>query len=209
MFFNGSLTIYFGRKAMEQKSNKSIWAAVAGLLDPELRKAAQNLAEAIPKNSILRTEAVERVLGALKGAIETKAEKLSPAAGVAVEKATDFSDFLAGALGSKNALDPNEMIKEILRGATERIKKAAEPAAEVERIRQEIKSIKEIGELMKQELPPPPPSPTAGMVEVITSWTEKLNAFNTKLEGKVEGMRKWARLAEDASSQRAEAGKRK
>ena len=172
---------------MEKNKNKPFWAAAAGLLDPELRKAAQNLADAIPQGSPLRTKGVERILGALKGVAEAKAEDFSTVAGVVTEKATDFHDFFAAVLGSKTAPSSEEMIKEIMRGAPERIKKAADPAAEVERIRAEIKAAKDVAELAKQELPPPP-DPAA----TITALTEKINAFNAKLEGKVEKMKKWA-----------------
>lgn len=176
-----------GDIVMEKNKNKPFWAAVAGLLDPELRKAAQNLAAAIPQNSPLRTEGVERFLGALKGAAEAKAEDFSTLSGVATEKATDFHDFFAAFLGTKTAPSPEEMIKEILRGAADRIKKAADPATEVKRIREEIEAVKAVAELAKQELPPPP-----DLTATIKAITEKVDAFNAKLEGKVEKMRKWA-----------------
>lgn len=175
---------------MDQSKEKTVWSVVAGLFDPELKKLAQELATLVPESSALRAEAFERVIGSLKGLIEAKAEGLSPAAGVAVEKATDFHDFLTGALGSRSELDLDKWVREVLTEAGARLRNATDPAAELERIKLELKLRKELAELVKQELPIPPPKPD--LEATLLSWTAKLDTLNAKLEKKVAGMRKWA-----------------
>lgn len=99
---------------------------------------------------------MERVIGAFKGVIETEAEGFSPAVGVVVEKATDFSDFLAGALKQQPDLDVEKWASEVLEDAGPRLRNAQDPTAELERIKLELRLRKELVEIIKAELPPTP-----------------------------------------------------
>lgn len=171
---------------MDQIKNRTVWSVVTGLFDPELRKLAQELATLVPESSALRSEAVERVIGSLKGLIEVQAEKFSPVAGTAVEKAIDFHDFFMGALGSPE-LDLNKWTREVLTEGGARLKNAQDPAAEMERIKLEFKLRKELAEMIKKEMPPPPDP-----VAAVNAVTDRLDAFNKKLESYLPRMRKWA-----------------
>ena len=175
---------------MDQNKEKTVWAVIAGLADPNLKKLAQELAAVVPATSGLRDETFERIVGSLKGLIEAKAEKLSPAAGVAVEKVTDFFDFFSGALGPKSDLDLDNWAKEVLTEAGPRLRSAPDPAAELERVKLEFKLRRELVEMIRKELPPPPPPPDP--VATINAITERLNGFNQKLESYLPRMRKWA-----------------
>ena len=175
---------------MENK--KPILAALAGFFDPSLRELAQKLAASIPENSPLKHQSLESALGALKGLVETLAEQLPPVAGVMVEKATDFSDFLAGALNHRPELNLEKWASEVLKDAGERLRKAQDPTAELERIKLELQLRKQLVELVRKEMPPPPPSQAPKLEAVFQSWTDDINCFNAKLERKAEKIRKWA-----------------
>lgn len=175
---------------MDQNKEKTLWSAVVGLFDPELRKLARELAALVPESSALRTEAIERAIGSLKGLIEAKAEKLSPAAGVAVEKFTDLHDFFMGALGSRPELDLDKWTREVLTEAGPRLRNAQNPATEMERIKLEFKLRKELAEMIRKELPPPPQPPDS--IAAINAITDGLNNLNKKLESYLPRMRKWA-----------------
>ncbi len=172
---------------MDKNNQKTLLAVVAGIADPVLKKWAQQLATLVPEHSIWRNEAFESAIGAFKGFVETKAEGFSPAAGVAVEKATDFSDFLAGALGVQSGVALEKWASEILTDAGERLRNASDPAAELERIKLELKLRKELVEIIKAELPPAPPP------LVVDQITKTLTGFNKKIEeGWLPKVRKWS-----------------
>lgn len=175
---------------MDQSKNKTMWSAVAGLFDPELRKLAQELAALVPESSALRSEAVERAIGSLKGLIEARAEKFSPVAGTAVEKATDFHDLFMGALGSRPELNLDKWAREVLTEAGARLKNAQDPAAEMERIKLEFKLRKELADMIRKEIPPPSPPPDP--VAAINAVTDRLDTFNKKLESYLPRMKRWA-----------------
>ncbi len=171
---------------MDRNNQKAILAVLAGIADPVLKKWAQQLAALVPEHSIWRNEAFESAIGAFKGFVETKAEGFSPAAGVAVEKATDFSDFLAGALGAKPGLNLDNWASEVLKDAGERLKNAANPAAELERIKLELKLRKELVELVKAEQPPTPNPPG----EKLSKLVETFQTADKNVAEKIETWRK-------------------
>lgn len=177
---------------MDRNNQKTVLAIVAGVADPVLKKWAQKLAISIPEQSSLRTEAFESVIGAFKGFIETEAEKLSPTAGVIIEKATDFSDFLSGALGPQAGFNLEKWASEILNEAGQRLQESKDPTAELERIKLELKLKKQLVEIIKQELPPTP-LPTVDWRKVDKQVAETLGGFNKKMEEWLPQVKKWAK----------------
>ncbi len=176
---------------MDKNNQKTMLAVIAGIVDPVLKKWAQQLAALVPEHSAVRTEIFESVIGAFKGFIETKAEQLSPVAGVAVEKATDFGDFFSGALGSPG-LDLEKWASEVLNDAGERLRNAEDPAAELERIKLELKLRKELVEIIKAELPSSPQS-IVDWQEIDKQAAATLTGINKKMEEWLPQVKKWAK----------------
>jgi hypothetical protein len=81
-----------------KQTKKQIAAGALGLLDPIIRKWAQEIAATIPQNSVMRTQTFESIVGAIKGYLEGYAERYPALVLALVEKATDFEDFLTVAL---------------------------------------------------------------------------------------------------------------
>jgi len=176
---------------MNINNQKTMLAIVAGIADPVLKKWAQRLANLIPEQSNLRTEAFESVIGAFKGFIETKAEKLSPIAGVAIEKATDFSDFLSGALEPRTKFDLEKWASEILNESGPRLKESQDPVVELKRIKLELELRKQLVEIIKQELPPTPP-PAVDWQKIDKQVAVTLAGINQTLEVWLPKIKKWA-----------------
>ncbi len=170
-------------------NEKTVLAVVAGIADPIFKKWAQKLASLVPVGSAFRTKEFESVIGALKGWIEVRAEKLSPISGVAVEKATDLADFFSGALGPSSALDLEKWASEVMSEAGPRLKQAQDPVAEMERIKLEIQLRKQLVEIIKQDLPSLQPS--ANWQKVDEQATTALTEINRGLEGWLSEIKKW------------------
>ena len=134
---------------------KAIFSALAGLFDPWFRKAAQRLAEGVPEESVFRSQSFEMALGAAKGFVEALAERMPPALGVLIEKATDVEDFFAGALksGESQTFEKimNDWQEEFLREFGERLKKAENPAHEFERLKLEFELRSELVKIVKEK----------------------------------------------------------
>jgi len=129
---------------------------IASLADPELRKAAERFARAIPEDSVLRTEGAERLFGGIKGHIEEWAHDLNPTPRMAVEKIIDFFDFASvhladGGDTSVSGIAAN-WVGKFLADAPERIKNADDPTAEAERIHEEFLACKLIADTLSDEL---------------------------------------------------------
>ncbi|MFY9492914.1 MAG: hypothetical protein WAP55_00275 [Minisyncoccia bacterium] len=157
-------------------ADKKVLAGAAGLFDPILRQLAQRLAQSVSPDSPLRTEGVESLIGAVKGFAEVYAERFPALSAVAVEKATDFADFLAVFLAEDGGLVKTQgLLKNFLADAAERLKKAADPKVEFERINLELGFIKDIARTAAQK-PEIKDSPTA------LALTESLGRLNQSLE---------------------------
>ncbi|MEK7609095.1 MAG: hypothetical protein AAB476_01285 [Patescibacteria group bacterium] len=157
-------------------ADKKVLAGVAGLFDPILRKLAQRLAQSVSPDSPLRTESIESVIGAVKGFAEVYAERFPTLSAVAVEKATDFADFLAVFLAEGGVETKTQsQLKDFLADAAERLKKAENPQVEFERINLELGFIKDLARSAAQK-PEVKDSPTA------LALTESLGRLNQSLE---------------------------
>ena len=189
-----------GRKGGSEK----IWAGVAGALDPLLRKAAQRIAAKVPEDSILRSEILETAVGVVKGLAEAISAPLPPSLKVMVEKATDFSDFFAGALGGVAGPAVEDWMKKFFTESGKRLREAQDPLAEFEKAKLEFKLRGELLELINQSVPkkePLKPLDWRDGWKWLDEKAKKTEEFaskaevNTKLESVLERTRAWARKA--------------
>ena len=124
---------------MDSKRKKQLFSAVAGALDPILKKIAQELASSVPKESALRSTVFETAAGVVKGFIEATAEDLPLTAWLSLEKATDLADFFTGALGAKDHTPKiSSWMEDFFKEATERLKNAENPEKEFEKLKTEF-----------------------------------------------------------------------
>ena len=77
---------------------KGLFNILLSVAEPEIRKLAEKFADAIPENSIFRSESIERVVGVVKSWIEGKAKTIPGIKGELMEKSTDFVDFAGSRL---------------------------------------------------------------------------------------------------------------
>ncbi|MDP3762650.1 MAG: hypothetical protein Q8Q97_01065 [bacterium] len=178
---------------------KETLAGLAGLVDPVLRNSAQKLAASLPQNSLLRSEAVEAFLGALKGFIEVNAEKLSPLASVLVEKTTDYLDFVAGAIGPENDFETahQKWQDKFLSESAKRLRKAEDPAKECERIKLELELQHKIKESLMEKFGSPRSSfGVAGPAKKPDAepnvWVPAIENLNNKLATLKDELTSWA-----------------
>lgn len=165
-------------------ADKKWLASLAGLLDPALIRVARKLAEDIPPDSPLRSQLVEAMVGALRGFVESNAEKFPALAAVTVEKLTDLSDFFSAALaqgdgpgGSKKLLD------DFLAETALRLKKAADPKEEADRIKEELALLLEIISMARKKETADEPSQ---LVPVLEDVNRRLAGVRDRLAKKKE-----------------------
>src|SRR3989344_2912751 len=80
--------------ADEKEKNKiGLFSTIRSVGEPELRKFAEGIADAIPEGSIFRSETAERVIGYLKTWVENKAKSIPGLKGDLMETVTDLIDF--------------------------------------------------------------------------------------------------------------------
>jgi|SRR3989338_8649082 len=135
--------------AGEDTMAKGAWnALVSAVVDPALRKLAERFASSVSEDSWLRSEFAERFLAGLKGLAESY--KGTGVSGVVTEKATDFFDFASGDLFGKGG--EKKSAADVLQGwmnkffsdAGKRLEKAANPEAELAKIKQEFAARMEV-----------------------------------------------------------------
>lgn len=136
---------------MKTKTKKKLLAGTLGAFDPILRRWAQGLASRIPEKSIARSTWFESALGVLKGFIEASADALPPAAWATIEKATDFGDFFAGALGSKSQPTIEHWMQSFLSEAIERLRLAENPEAESKNLERELELRLKLGTAIQEK----------------------------------------------------------
>ncbi len=164
-------------------AKKKFWGATIGAIDPLLKKLAQDLAKKVPAGSPLRSEIFGVVEGITKGFIESLTGKLPPAAAMAVEKATDFSDFFSGALGSapekeKKAATEDWMNKFFI-DAGFRLKRAKDPRDEFKRIKVEFELRCELIKLIETtQTKPPAPALAISWQEMFAKWKKQFREFS-------------------------------
>ncbi|MBI2052262.1 MAG: hypothetical protein HYT38_01110 [Candidatus Sungbacteria bacterium] len=159
----------------ESQTKKQVAAGAAGLFDPILRKLAQRLAETVSPDSPLRSEHIESAIGAIKGFAEVYAERFPILTSVAVEKATDFADFLAVFLAEDgHEVKTQNLLSKFLVEAAERLKTADDPQTEFGRISAELGFIKELARAAAQK-------PETKKDSAATALTESLGKLNQAL----------------------------
>lgn len=137
----------------DKQTKKQTAAGLLGLADPLIRQLAQKIATGVSADSIIRTTAFESAVGALKGWLEGHAEKYSPWISALVEKATDLEDFLTVALAESRG-QGNGVAKatdSFLAEASARLRSAADPAQEFERIKIELEFRAKLAEILKAQ----------------------------------------------------------
>lgn len=168
----------------EKQVGKQISAGLLGLLDPLIRKWAQELAPKIPGDSILRTQTFETFFGAFKGFAEAWSERYPAIVSALIEKLTDFEDFLSVAIANpEHRQSTVKWLDCFLEESGERLKNASDPQKEFERINLELELIKRLYESACEK--------TAGNKKEKRDDTENpINSLNAKLESVVQTLKK-------------------
>ncbi|MBI4993572.1 hypothetical protein HZC33_01250 [Candidatus Wolfebacteria bacterium] len=177
-----------------------LFGGLVGILDPEIRKLAEKMVEGVPKNSFFRSEKFERILGIFKGWLESKSKGKSPGMAMAIEKFTDFLNFVGVSLSVKTCNDAGSGKKEkkvveiaddwmssFFKEASDRIAKSSDPKTEFARLKEEFELRLQILELVKkaqeeaqskQEVfEPAEPRPEKSWDELFVFCNEKFNEF--------------------------------
>ena len=103
--------------------------------DPVLRRLAETVNNAIPRDSALRSETTERIISGIKQWAEGAAKELPPPFDWIAEKATDFGDFLSTLLregrkdgrAKQSASAVNDWMAKFFDDAREKLKTSADP----------------------------------------------------------------------------------
>lgn len=165
------------------------------VLDPELRKVAQKWWATIPDDSPLKGELFERVFGVFKGWAETKAKGMGPFGDV-VEKLTDVGDFAVR--GPKGIKAVQDWMDKFYAEAAKRLEKAADPRAELEKIKLEFELrqelLKTIEEVRKAAKP-------AESEKVSIDWSKIQNQYESFLLASARFTAKAVNQAEKADRQ--------
>lgn len=119
--------------------DKEYLAGALGVLDPVLKRLAQQLAERLPRGTVIESQIFEAAVGVVKNFIEAYAERFGTIPSVLVERTTDFFDMLLGAM-PQGAAAPflDEWMSAFLREAEERLGKSSDPGVEFEKLSQEL-----------------------------------------------------------------------
>ncbi len=150
-------------------------AGIAGLFDPTLIKLAQEIAKKIPEGKLSHSNLAESLLGALRGIVETHAEKFSGASSVAVEKLSNLSGFLSATLArTKGETSNHDLLQIFLAQTLERLRNAEDPQKEFGKIKEELVLFKQIMELAYPKVESASP--------VLESFNKKLEEIREKLK---------------------------
>ncbi|MDP3764678.1 MAG: hypothetical protein Q8Q95_03610 [bacterium] len=132
--------------------DKPALAGTAGLLDPVLISLAREIAKIIPANSLLRSRFMESFMGAVRGFLEARTEQLPAVPAVVSEKALDVWGFVSAFLAnSKKSLPETDPETIMLAAIAERLQKAEDPKKEAEKIKEELRLVKEIMDQARPE----------------------------------------------------------
>lgn len=143
------------------------------LLDPESRKLAQAWWASLPDNSPLKGELFERVFGVFKAWAETKSKGMGPIGDI-VEKLTDIADFAVRGGGSKTAKVAHGWMDRFYNEAAKRIEKAADPRAELERVKSEFELRRGLLQYIEEAKKSAEPARPA---EVLIDWSKIQNQY--------------------------------
>lgn len=171
-----------------------------GSLEPELRKAAQELASRVPADSFMRTETFERLFGAVRQFIEKKLDGLPSATKEVLERIVDIGDIFSaevarkGSAGSASSATLGSWEQAFFAEARSRIMDA--PTEEDKQsvavaIRLEYTLIKEMQKLIEESAPKLPEKPAAPT----TSPAETFRVSNDEWEADLKKRREAAKAA--------------
>ncbi|MFA6301179.1 MAG: hypothetical protein WC609_02400 [Candidatus Paceibacterota bacterium] len=132
--------------------NPKVLNPILSIFDREARKIVARIAEKIPEDSFLRSEIFGRAFDVFRGALEgANFGSLTPI----VEKLTDYGDALAEDLTGENTKKTNDTLQgwmsKFLVEANGRLAKAADPAAELEKITAEFSARMQLLRLIEAE----------------------------------------------------------
>lgn len=126
----------------KESSSRTFWNMLFSAADPELKELADKIRGMIPENSPLRSKIAERILGIVKGWVESQSFNMSPVAGAVVEKLTDLSDFFVGGetgeKTEKTTKVAQDWMNKFFADAGNRLEKAADLPAELDKIKKEF-----------------------------------------------------------------------
>ena len=169
----------------EKQAKKQISAGLLGLLDPLIRRAAQELAPKIPGDSILRAQKFETFFGAVKGFAEAWSEKYPAVISALIEKLTDFLDFLSVAIADpEHRQSVAKWLDSFLEESGERLRNSSDPEKEFEKIKLELKLRKELYETAHKK-----PTDTPKEKPGDDNTEDPLGSLNAKLESLLKTMR--------------------
>jgi hypothetical protein len=181
----------------KDKKKSSLLNAFASLVDPELRHLGERLVSTIPEDSWLRSEVAERLFGALKGWIESKASGLGSVGGTLVEKFSDLLDFSSSDLfGHRKREGKTKVVSDWMTSFFKHAEKQLSQCdskekieAEAIRLCAEFQARKEVADLIEQTiraLHPEEPKPTTPPI----NWERQFNKLMKKLMDKMKGVAK-------------------
>lgn len=145
--------------------DRNLANAIASIADPEIRRAAERLAEnlkrIIPKEAWANTVFAERVFGFIKGFAESRARELGVVPGTALEKLIDLLDFATADFfqgdGKAVRRETASWLKAFEMHAEERLREARTPE-ELEGVQayleREFEIRKRIAEMVNEAIPP-------------------------------------------------------
>lgn len=137
----------------KKKEGKGLFNILLSVAEPEIRKLAEKFADAIPENSFLRSESLERVVGVVKSWIEGKAKVIPGIKGELLEKSTDFVDFAGSRLfGSKKEEKAAKVVKDWMDQFFTEAGKRLREAPDEEAKKKEFNKIKKEFELRQKLL---------------------------------------------------------
>ncbi|TAN57380.1 hypothetical protein EPN15_04480 [Patescibacteria group bacterium] len=149
-------------KEKKEKNKIGLFSTIRSVGEPELRKFAEGIADAIPEDSIFRSETAERVIGYLKTWVENKAKSTPGLKGDLMETATDLIDF-SGLFskkrgGEKVAKVVKDWMDQFFTESGKRLREAKtipEKEAELQMIKREFELRQELLSMIEAAKPKP------------------------------------------------------
>jgi len=150
-------------KEKKEKNRIGLFSTIRSIGEPELRKFAEGIADAIPEDSIFRSETAERVIGYLKTWVENKAKSTPGLKGDLMETATDLIDFsglFSKKRGEKAAKVVKDWMDQFFTESGKRLREAKtmpEKEAELQMIKKEFELRQELLSMIEAAKPKPEP----------------------------------------------------
>lgn len=145
----------------ERNRVKMLLNALLSAADPEIRVLAEKIGASIPEKSWFRSAFAERLIGVIKGLVESRAEGMNPIAGALLEKLTDLFDFAGSTLFGKSRRSVVERwMQEFVEDGVKRIQETDNPQAEFEQLEKELRVRQQLISLLEEAAMPVVSRPT-------------------------------------------------